>query len=82
MNNDFVIRDVKFFKPSGEVDFGNIHVTGNKISAITQGEVTAQNVIDGRNKFATPGLVNAHTHAAMSLMRGIGDGENVDQLGL
>jgi 5-methylthioadenosine/S-adenosylhomocysteine deaminase len=30
-------------------------------------------VIDGRGKAVIPGLVNAHTHAAMTLLRGIGD---------
>jgi 5-methylthioadenosine/S-adenosylhomocysteine deaminase len=29
--------------------------------------------IDGRGKAVIPGLVNAHTHAAMTLLRGIGD---------
>lgn len=30
-------------------------------------------VIDGRGKVALPGLINMHTHAAMTLMRGIGE---------
>jgi len=30
-------------------------------------------VIDGRGKLATPGLINAHTHLAMVLMRGYAD---------
>jgi 5-methylthioadenosine/S-adenosylhomocysteine deaminase len=29
--------------------------------------------IDGRGKALIPGLINAHTHAAMTLLRGIGD---------
>ncbi|MDR1357568.1 MAG: amidohydrolase [Tannerellaceae bacterium] len=29
--------------------------------------------IDGRGKAVIPGLINAHTHAAMTLLRGIGD---------
>ena len=32
-----------------------------------------ETVIDGRNQLATPGLVNAHTHLAMVLMRGYAD---------
>jgi 5-methylthioadenosine/S-adenosylhomocysteine deaminase len=30
-------------------------------------------VIDGRGKALIPGLINTHTHAAMTLLRGIGD---------
>ncbi len=32
-----------------------------------------ERIIDGRNKLATPGLINAHTHLAMVLMRGYAD---------
>ena len=70
---DFVISGVKMFKPSGEVDTANIHVNGDKISKISSGEVTGANVIDGRGKFATPGLINAHTHASMTLLRSYSD---------
>lgn len=77
MTNNFAIRDVKFFKPDGTVEVGNICVAGDKISAITQDEVTAENVIDGRGKFATPGLVNAHTHASMTLLRSYSDDKSL-----
>ena len=33
----------------------------------------ADTVIDGRGKAVIPGLINAHTHAAMTLFRGYGD---------
>jgi len=71
--NNFVISGVKMFKPSGEVETANIYVSGDKISKITKGEVEGANVIDGKNKFATPGLVNAHTHASMTLLRSYSD---------
>ncbi|MBR4643255.1 MAG: amidohydrolase [Selenomonadaceae bacterium] len=61
------------FKPSGEVETANIFISGDKISKITQGEVKGSNVIDGRGKFATPGLINAHTHASMTLLRSYSD---------
>ena len=73
IENNFVIRGVKMLKPSGAVEVANIHVSGDKISKITQGAVEAANVIDGKNKFATPGLVNAHTHASMTLLRSYSD---------
>lgn len=73
MANDFVISNVKMFKPNGSVEVANIYISDDKISAITQGEVTSANVIDGKNKFATPGFVNAHTHASMTLLRSYSD---------
>jgi 5-methylthioadenosine/S-adenosylhomocysteine deaminase len=33
----------------------------------------AQDVLDGTGKVVMPGLINGHTHAAMSLLRGIGE---------
>ena len=71
--NNFVIKGVKMFKPSGAVEAANIHVSGDKISEISKGEVAGENVIDGCGKFATPGLVNAHTHASMTLLRSYSD---------
>ena len=73
IDDDFVIRDVKILKPSGEVEAANIFISGDKISDITQGEFVGTNVIDGRGKFAMPGLVNAHTHASMTLLRSYSD---------
>lgn len=77
MLNEFVISGVKMLKPSGEVEIANIHVSGDKISKITGGEVTHDHIIDGKNKFATPGLVNAHTHASMTLLRSYSDDKSL-----
>ena len=77
MLNEFVIRGVKMLKPSGEVETSNIFVSGDKISKITRGEVTHDHIIDGKNKFATPGLVNAHTHASMTLLRSYSDDKSL-----
>ena len=71
--NDFVISGVKMFNPAGSVETANIHVSGDKISKISHGSVTGENIIDGKNKFATPGLINAHTHASMTLLRSYSD---------
>ena len=77
MDKNFVIRGVKMFKPSGEVEAANIFISGDKISKITRGEVTHDHIIDGKNKFATPGLVNAHTHASMTLLRSYSDDKSL-----
>lgn len=72
--SDLVIKNVNYLKPSGEVEVANIFIDGDKISKITSGgEVQAQNVIDGRGKFAVPGFINAHTHASMTLLRSYAD---------
>lgn len=75
--NNFVISGVNMLKPSGEVEIANIFVSGDKISKITRGEVTNDHIIDGKNKFATPGLVNAHTHASMTLLRSYSDDKSL-----
>lgn len=53
----------------------NIYIEGNIIEAISEGskEQVAEFVIDGSDKAAIPGLFNAHTHAAMTLLRGYAD---------
>jgi len=38
----------------------------------------ADNVLDGRGKVAMPGLVNCHTHAAMSIFRGIAEDQELE----
>jgi 5-methylthioadenosine/S-adenosylhomocysteine deaminase len=52
----------------------DILIEGNIISKIsTSIEFPADKIIDGTGKAAVPGLVNGHTHAAMTLMRGYAD---------
>lgn len=73
MEADYLIQGAKIFTSSGRVETANIHVSCDKISKISQDKVEGMNVIDGRGKFATPGLVNAHTHASMTLLRSYSD---------
>lgn len=64
----------------------DIYIEGNRIKNIVpsadstvDGHVdkhligSADTIIDGRGKAVIPGLVNMHTHAAMTLFRGFGD---------
>jgi 5-methylthioadenosine/S-adenosylhomocysteine deaminase len=53
----------------------NIYIEGNLIAAISEAgnNEEAEFVIDGKDKAAIPGLFNAHTHAAMTLLRGYAD---------
>ena len=75
--NNFLIRGVKYFKPDGTVDTANIFVSGDKIAKITRDDIAAEEIIDGKGKFATPGLVNAHTHASMTLLRSYSDDKSL-----
>lgn len=50
----------------------SIYIEGNIISEIGA-TVEADHVIDGRNKAALPGMVNTHTHSAMTLLRSYAD---------
>jgi len=51
----------------------NIYVEGNRIAGVGSRGRKAGIVLDGKDKAALPGLVNMHTHAAMTLFRGFAD---------
>ncbi|MEO2213535.1 amidohydrolase [Paenibacillus amylolyticus] len=54
---------------------GDIRVEGDRITQIADHIVPQpqDEIIDGRNKIAMPGLINAHQHTPMSLLRGFSD---------
>lgn len=57
---------------------GWIAIKGNKIAGLGKGtpelaEKEFSHVLDGSGKIALPGLINLHTHAAMTLLRGYAD---------
>lgn len=51
----------------------NIYVDEERITEISNISHDADTVIDGKNFAAIPGLINTHTHAAMTLFRGYAD---------
>jgi 5-methylthioadenosine/S-adenosylhomocysteine deaminase len=52
----------------------DIHIVENRIRRIAPAiDAPGATVIDGRRKAVIPGLMNMHTHAAMTLFRGFGD---------
>ena len=55
-----------------------VYVEGNKIVSIGKG-AKSDEVIDAKGKALLPGLVNTHTHAAMTLFRGYADDLTLDQ---
>jgi 5-methylthioadenosine/S-adenosylhomocysteine deaminase len=62
-----LIKDVQV-----EGDVTHLYIEGNRIAEIGK-KREADTVIDGRGKLALPGFVNLHTHAAMTLFRGLAD---------
>jgi len=53
------------------IDDGRIYMVGTR--GIVSRNSRAKRVIDATGKLIIPGLINTHTHAAMSLFRGISD---------
>lgn len=65
--------------PPKVVEKGWLAFSGERIDALGSGEAPAEllqkagRVLDARGGIVLPGLVNTHTHAAMSLFRGLAD---------
>ena len=72
--NKILIKGATVLRAEGTVEAADILIDGDRISKIgAVDDVEGATVIDGRKKFATPGLVNAHTHASMTLLRSYAD---------
>ena len=61
---------------------GMVAVTGDRIVAVGDarlaGEYTATQAVDCAGQVLMPGLINAHTHAPMTLLRGLADDLRLD----
>ena len=64
---------------SDKIKKASILIVDNTIEEISNDlSVTdASKVIDGTNKITMPGLVSTHSHVAMTLLRGVGDDEEL-----
>ncbi|NLJ72508.1 MAG: amidohydrolase [Syntrophomonadaceae bacterium] len=59
-----------------KIEKGYIIIEDNLIKEVGEGAAPAGDygkIIDGTNKVVLPGLINTHTHAAMTLLRGYAD---------
>ena len=76
-----IIKNTSVLRHNGDVQDADIIIDDDKIAfvgRVVNGNVLADHVknikiIDGRGKLAIPGLVNAHTHASMTLLRSFAD---------
>jgi len=70
-----LIKEVSLLQAGQLVKGKDILIEGNRITKIGCGlkDEGKEEIIDGRGKLAIPGLVNAHTHLAMTLLRGYAD---------
>ncbi|HEY0873859.1 MAG TPA: amidohydrolase [Vicinamibacterales bacterium] len=59
---------------------GAVAIAGGEILAVGDiaGEYAAHDTVDCRGRVVMPGLINAHTHAPMTLLRGLADDLRLD----
>jgi len=73
-----LIKNAKIITQNKERDNieSDVLIEGNQIAKIGQNlpKNGAEVVISGEGKIIFPGLVNTHTHVAMGLLRGYGEG--------
>jgi len=56
-----------------EVFKGDVLIEGDSIAAVGHAKAKPDEVIDATGCVVMPGLINCHTHVAMSLMRSVAD---------
>ncbi|MCI9296526.1 MAG: amidohydrolase [Lachnospiraceae bacterium] len=73
-----VLKNILALLPDGDRDVireTDIYIEGTRIASIGEKPegFSEDKVIDGKDRFAIPGLVNCHTHSYMSFMRNVAD---------
>lgn len=70
-----LIRNVAIVQNGAVTEHGNIEIEGNFIKSfpLAPKEENYSEIIDGKNMLALPGLINIHTHVAMTLFRSYAD---------
>lgn len=76
-----LLKNGLVYLPGGSVSNVNIGVSGSIIDYVSSDEPTEKYDIvkDMSGMLIMPGLVNAHTHAAMTLLRGVGSDLNLQE---
>ncbi|MPM45955.1 5-methylthioadenosine/S-adenosylhomocysteine deaminase [bioreactor metagenome] len=70
-----LLKNAEILRDNGSVTKGDIFIDGSVITAVgnISDECIPDKVIDCSGKLAIPGLINTHTHAAMTLFRSFAD---------
>ncbi|MGE5474846.1 MAG: amidohydrolase family protein [Ignavibacteriales bacterium] len=84
---DLLIKNAKILTMNSNMDViekGNIAIRDDKIYYVSDNNVippdfSTSNVIDAKGMLVMPGLVNAHTHIAMTLLRNYADDLPLEQ---
>lgn len=79
-----ILRDIRYLVTQNDkrevLEHVDLLIEGDEITGIGRRIPTGDHrVIDCSNKVVMPGLVNAHTHASMTLFRGIADNMELDR---
>src|SRR6056297_1771717 len=78
MDDVFVIEGGHVLTPDFEVREADVLVDREAGAVIEVGDVTADETLDATDCLVMPGLLNAHTHVAMTLLRGHADDKPLD----
>ncbi len=78
---DIAIRGGRVLRPDHAVERADVLVDGDAgtVSEVAEEVGGADETLDAGGCLVLPGLVNAHTHAAMTLLRGYADDEPLDR---
>lgn len=82
MTHRILVRDVLVLDAETAPAWRDVLIEGPRIAVVRAPSATIepdthvndQQVIDGRDKLMVPGLVNAHTHSPLNVLKGTGDG--------
>jgi 5-methylthioadenosine/S-adenosylhomocysteine deaminase len=76
-SNSILIKDTTVI--SDDIKRTSVLIVDDTIQEINNSlnENDADKVIDGQNKLTMPGLINTHSHVAMTLLRGVGDDQSL-----
>lgn len=72
-----LIKNGYIVSMASEIKKGDILIEDDRIKRIGSIDCEADRIIDATDKIVMPGLINAHTHVAMSLFRGYADEETL-----